>query len=284
MISVVICSINPDLLTKLRTNISTTIGVKYELIVIDNTISVKGIAAVYNQGVLSANYDILCFVHEDVVFHSTGWGLELKKIFQNTNIGLVGGFGTIYKSKYGGTWASCHSSLYRINPRGTNDFNNTFDNSNDYDFVQIVDGAFMCTTKKVFTKYQFNDKLLSGFHCYDIDYSLQVGQSFDIIVSNKISIEHLSLGVLNQKWLNETEVCHKYWRNRLPVGSFQISKNYKRYSDYTSLITLLGVYLKYPGYSKKIIKVYSCIILKYPDLNKFLFLKTIIKYLIKYEH
>ena len=279
MISVIVCSVNTSLLSKLSLNISITIGVKYELIVIENRINKKGIAAVYNQSAFRAIYDILCFIHEDVVFHSIDWGNELIKIFQNTKIGLVGGFGAIYKSKFAGTWASCHSNLYRINPYSRKVDNSFFDKNKDYDFVQIIDGAFMCTTKNVFSKYKFNNKILTGFHCYDIDYSLQVGESFEIVVSNKINIEHLSFGMLDKKWLKDTEICHNYWRSKLPVGSSKISNKYKRYSDYTSLITLLGVYLKYPYNKIKVIKVYLNIIFKYPDLNKFLFLKTIIKYI-----
>ena len=70
MISVVICSINKILAEQVSKNIHDTIGVPFELIVIDNNLLKKGIAHVYNLGAGRAKYDVICFVHEDVLFQT----------------------------------------------------------------------------------------------------------------------------------------------------------------------------------------------------------------------
>ena len=50
MISIIVCSINPDAAEKLKQNIAATIGrVEYEVIVFDNRTSGYGICKVYNS-------------------------------------------------------------------------------------------------------------------------------------------------------------------------------------------------------------------------------------------
>ena len=63
MISVIICSINKNFAQQVQDNIAATIGVVWEPIIIDNTVSPKSITAVYNLGAAKAQYEILCFVH-----------------------------------------------------------------------------------------------------------------------------------------------------------------------------------------------------------------------------
>ncbi|MEI7736807.1 MAG: glycosyltransferase, partial [Ferruginibacter sp.] len=115
MISVIICSVNPQYLKAVSENIETTIGVPYELIVTDNRNSRKGICKVYNEAAAKANNELLCFVHEDVRFHTTGWGEILKDLFKEEPVELVGVSGSVYKSKYPGTWAACSREFYRVN-------------------------------------------------------------------------------------------------------------------------------------------------------------------------
>ncbi len=69
MISLIICSRKSDISNSLKENIERTIGTDYELIVIDNSTNKYSIFSAYNEGVRRSKGDILCFMHEDILYH-----------------------------------------------------------------------------------------------------------------------------------------------------------------------------------------------------------------------
>ena len=98
MISVLICSNNPGLLTQVTNNITTTIGTEFEILHFDNREPKKGLCEVYNELASCANFPYICFLHEDVLFQTHEWGKKLNEIFlQNENTGLIGIAGSKYK-------------------------------------------------------------------------------------------------------------------------------------------------------------------------------------------
>ena len=74
LISLIICSRKADISEELKQNIAETIGCEYELCVIDNSRNEYSIFSAYNEGVRRAKGDILCFMHEDVLFRTNKWG------------------------------------------------------------------------------------------------------------------------------------------------------------------------------------------------------------------
>jgi glycosyltransferase involved in cell wall biosynthesis len=66
MISLIICSRTPALSQKLANNIAETIGVPYEIVLLDNSANTYGICQAYNIGVQQSKYDVLCFMHDDI--------------------------------------------------------------------------------------------------------------------------------------------------------------------------------------------------------------------------
>lgn len=94
MLSCVICSRGVDISTEQKINIAQTIGVDYELIVIDNSNNTYTIFSAYNEGGCRAKEDILCFMHDDIVFHSKNWGLIVREQYLNNSyLGIVGVIG-----------------------------------------------------------------------------------------------------------------------------------------------------------------------------------------------
>ena len=65
MLSVIVCSVNPDRLRSLKANIAATIGAgaEYEVIGIDNREDSSPLARVYNAGAEKARYPPLLFIH-----------------------------------------------------------------------------------------------------------------------------------------------------------------------------------------------------------------------------
>ena len=92
MLSFVTCSRNKDIPALLKQNIADTVGGEHELIVIDNSSGNYSIFQAYNEGVARSKGEILCFMHDDVLFRTNCWGEIIEKHFRED-----GGLGFHYK-------------------------------------------------------------------------------------------------------------------------------------------------------------------------------------------
>ena len=90
MISCIICSRQLDISAELKENIASTIGCEYELVVIDNSKNEYSIFSAYNEGVRRANGNVLCFMHEDILYHTQGWGNKITELLDDESIGIIG--------------------------------------------------------------------------------------------------------------------------------------------------------------------------------------------------
>ena len=90
MINIIICSRHKEISSELRTNLQSTIGVDFELIVVDNSQNIYSIFQAYNEGVKRSCYPYLCFMHEDILFHTQDWGEKVMAHFEDTKVGLIG--------------------------------------------------------------------------------------------------------------------------------------------------------------------------------------------------
>jgi hypothetical protein len=297
MISIIVSSKNPDFLCALSLNIAATIGNVYEILAFDNRFEKKGLCEVYNRHAERAKYNIICFMHEDVFIHTAKWGESLLKLLADKSIGLVGISGAVFKSRYSGVWSSCDKNLYRTN--SIQHFKNNKEpvaininkENNESAEVAIIDGVFMATRKDVFSSFSFDEKLLKGFHGYDIDYSLQVGQKYKLVVSYSILLEHLSEGTLSAQWLHDSMAIHKKWKKILPVKVFSLTDRELQYNNYLSISNVLNVSLKFVNNNRLVITTYLILISKFWKFNKFRYSKAVLKYFllsnkrrVHYEH
>ena len=273
MISLVICSKNSSYLKKLLDNISNTIGCEYEIIFHDNSNNNLSISTVYNNLFQKTNYPYVVFLHEDLEFHTSNWGLLVHNILLNEKVGLLGLSGSVYKSKYPGVWSASLKEFYRI----SNCSNEYILNKQIFDKVAVVDGCFMATRKDVFEDYSFDEKLV-GFHGYDIDLSLNIAQRYEVVVAKGIDFTHYSEGVQSLNWLESSFYVHKKWQKRLPSIVVNISKEKIETCDYLAAQNVYkAIYeLKYSG--ALVIKYNLIFVLKYFKKNRLKYSKKTIKY------
>jgi hypothetical protein len=278
MISIIICSINEQYRNNISNNIAATIGVEYELLIVSNSIN-QGICKVYNDTLLETKYNLVCFVHEDVIFHTNNWGIQLEFLLNKKDTGLVGVSGATYKSIYPAPWTCCDISFYRNNTLQHFHESKKVVASNyiptgmEFCEVAVLDGVFLAGRKEIFTKFQFDDSLLNGFHGYDIDISLAVGKEFKLLVTNNILIEHLSEGKFNKNWIDDSIVVHEKWKKSLPkfIGIGNESKSYSDYLACSSFLNLLII----NSYSKRLIIHYLYIVLtNYFSYNRFKYIRS----------
>lgn len=224
MISVVICSVNKALAAQVKRNIDSTIGVPWELIILDNAVLKKGITEVYNMGARQAKFDIFCFVHEDVLFRTQNWGSLILGYFGgDKTLGLVGVAGSKYKAKTPSGWVTgiadydCCNILH-LDSNGVEEriYLNP-DESKVFQEVVTLDGVFICATREAWSKVTFNEEMLKGFHLYDIDFSLSVALSYRVAVTLEIDLVHLtSGGDFGDAWVENTLKWHEAKDKLLP--------------------------------------------------------------------
>ncbi len=232
MISIIICSRNKELSSQLKQNIADTIRCAYELIIINNSGNKYSIFQAYNEGVLRAKGDILCFMHDDAMFHSKNWGSRVYDYFNNyPNLGCLGVAGchllldTPSSFWHSGTFCTHY---YSRNFNGDLDLIGLPDNNNLNNLIKVasVDGIWMCIRKSLFDIIRFDDISFDGFHCYDSDICMQILQTgYDIGIAFGIAVEHSKRGCQDTSYFKNIRIWHNKWEKYLPIARG------KQYSD-----------------------------------------------------
>ncbi|HMO61642.1 MAG TPA: glycosyltransferase [Ferruginibacter sp.] len=227
MISVIICSRNTHPPAVFSASLQQSIGVAYEVICIDNSSNTYSICSAYNKGALMSRFDILCFVHDDVLFHTGGWGNTIANMLQSNQCGVIAVAGATIKTAAPSPWwitnycklPYLHSHIIQHSSKGST-LNTSFANAAPAAAVPVVvtDGVLMCCHKKLWQQYPFDEQRYTGFHFYDMDFSATLHQhGYTNYVTNAVLIEHLSAGRLSREWAEAAIVFHKKWKKQLPM-------------------------------------------------------------------
>lgn len=221
MLSIIICSRNAKIPEELERNIQETVSADFEFVIINNAAKELSIFEAYNNGIAKSQGDILVFLHDDVLFKTTGWGEILEDIFsKNADLGLLGIAGSTIKTKMPSLWwTSTGKIIIRIiqhhkNGRPMEIKNSGFSNS-DLVEVAVIDGVFMAMRRD--ERIAFDSKL-TGFHNYDLDLSLKQHLLLKkVCVTNNILIEHFSGGTIDREWYISASHFHKINHFQLPI-------------------------------------------------------------------
>jgi len=225
MISIITCSISPEMQSELKENIDITIGVKHEFIAFDNRERKWGICKVYNYCASLSKYTYLCFVHEDMYFHTQNWGQELVKFYQNNyNVGVIGFSGSDIVPKDFVEWNinRFHSKTYitfadKISlPMSS--FKRFFNYKNDYEPVIVLDGMFLFVSKMIWNENRFDEFNYNNFHIYDTDFSFSVSRHYLNYVCSKILATHRCHSKLNNIYIDGLHKFRNKWRHEIPTS------------------------------------------------------------------
>lgn len=249
LISIIVSSYRDEQFYRLEKSVAETIGYEYEIIKIPNK-SQYSLCAAYNIGISEAKGDFLCFVHEDVEFLVYDWGKHCVSLMkENKSIGLIGVAGSAYKTILHGSWFSTYTYKYHRGRicQGNNSYiekrldefdirENKIDQSN----AVIVDGVFMFTNRNVVNEVKFDEKRFTGFHVYDMDFSVQVFlRGYKVIVDRDIFIFHYSQGNFNSIFAKYArKFTRKYW-SHLPLCSENISLREKLYIEIRTFLSFI---------------------------------------------
>ena len=291
MVSIIICSVSPHLLKELQQNIAQTIGIEYGIIAIDNREQHWPIAKVYNYAAQQAKYPYLFFVHEDIRLLSDKWGKLMISKLAEPDCGVVGFVGD--KARFSccsGWYQYCDMSkisyfYQRIKGGKTLFLVENADLNQPFQEVITLDGLGFFVRKEIWKKYPFDENLLTGFHCYDIDFSLQIASANYknyVCCSNQMLIEHFSQGNFSDaSWFSTTLRLHEKWKSLLPMKTSDLNISDKKIRKCEELASY--------DFFKQILKSSCDILLKRKVLKMFLWrpfswkhLKNSISAIIKY--
>jgi hypothetical protein len=256
MISIIIASADPDQLRQVSENIEITIGVPFEIIAINNSDGSKGICEIYNSGIQQARYNMLCFMHEDILIKTYDWGNRVLNFFTtHHDYGLLGIGGSEYKSLAPSGWnptgieTAYINLIQRFKYKQQEPFH-YYKNPGKKEFAEVacIDGVWFCTPKAIASEVTFDEITFKGFHAYDLDFSLSIGQNYKIGVTFDILIDHFSEGSYNAEWIAATLDLHKKWNSRLPVNLKPASKKQMLYAEKATFKFFIDqlILLKFP--------------------------------------
>lgn len=229
MLSIIICSRDPGRLQAVSESVRATVGTEHEIVPVDNAEGHFGICEAYNLGASRSRYPLLCFMHEDVVCHTDGWGLRVAEALADPAAGLIG--------VVGGTYMATSPSGYWIEGFRTNrihqyqresDGQLTYKRINPGDEpsadVVAVDGLWMCCRRDVWAQRPFDAATFPGFHVYDLDFSFGVrALGLEVRVVYDVLLEHLSYGTYDRAWAEAQVAFERKWRAVLPASTDPLS-------------------------------------------------------------
>lgn len=229
MISIIVCSRNKILPKLFIDNIKETVGIDYEIICIDNSENRYSIFSAYNAGVVKSKCPYLCFVHEDVFFHSKNWGVSVIDHLQQPKTGIIGLAGGDLVTRIPASWSTLISMSENIIKSDKTGKKQTVIAQNPKSYNKsrrsaiLLDGVFMCMRRKLFDQIQF-DEQFSGFHGYDFDISIQSTLAgFNNYVIYDVDLEHFSRGKTDGTYFRNLIQVFKKWEKYLPLIGKNIS-------------------------------------------------------------
>lgn len=221
MISIIICSQQTELQPEFLKNIESTVGIRHEIIPIDNSKGDYSIFQAYNLGIEKSRFPFLCFVHEDVIFHTNNWGEKVVEHLSNPETGILGIAGSDMITCVPAGWSISGRKMHLIQSQKGNDKSeeikipeNFHGKSRD---VILLDGVFLCMRKEISTQVKFSEHL-DGFHGYDLDISLQaIASGYINKVAYDILLEHFSKGRKSKQYYINLLAVYTKWERITPL-------------------------------------------------------------------
>lgn len=229
MLSIIICSRSKVLSESFIDNIRNTVGLEHEIIAIDNSDNQNTIFTAYNKGFELSSFPIVCFIHDDVLFHTDNWGQKIIKHLEQPKCGIIGFAGGSLVSRIPASWSSFFTAISIIqSDRTGRKPSRVIIRPDNFDQerqpVVLLDGVFLGMKRELMEKIKF-DETISGFHSYDLDISLQsIIAGYTNFVIYDIGLEHFSRGNRDATYYRNMITVFKKWEAYLPLKGLSLTK------------------------------------------------------------
>ena len=254
LISLIICARTKAISPALQANIDATIGVGYELVVIDNSANRYSIFEAYNIGVSKSTFPYLCFMHDDIEYHTQNWGQKTLGYFEDEKTGAIGMAGSPYAPAMPGSWwgnGLVNEYILPVSDSNAGPRIKTTGTAGRFSEVVTLDGIWMCIRKSIFSKIAFDEKNYRGFHFYDVDIAIQINRlGYKLYCAFDVLISHYSVGNMNQNWIDNALVFNTKWRGDLPISCIPLTYAQKCEAELKTLQEFINTML-YNNYNPK---------------------------------
>lgn len=217
MISIVVSTRKKD--ETFKQMLLKTVGLKDVQILMYENNGEYSLPQIYNQGLTNSVFDVVVFLHDDIIMNTQSWGKKLLDNYKNNpEYGILGVAGS--RELVDGRWWSNRSTTYGIvsHTDGKKTWKSEFSRSlqNNIQEVVVVDGVFFSIDKSKIKKH-FNEEY-KGFHFYDISFCLEnYLKGTKIGVHTNILLTHKSVGATNLQWEeNRIQLLNSH-KDNLPV-------------------------------------------------------------------
>ena len=196
----------------------------------------------YNEILKQSKFDIITYVHDDIIFETNNWGNKILKHFKrNPNYGILGKAGTKYMPKSGRWWdngmTEVIGQVYHQSEgkKWLSKYSEYF--GNKIEDTIIVDGLFFVVNKNNIK--QTFDEDIRGFHFYEVDFCFNnFLNGVKVGVISDISITHLSIGQTNDQWENNRVQFVDKYVDKLP-HIIPYTYDIKKVKDKEPLVSIL---------------------------------------------
>lgn len=201
MISIIICSIDPEKFAAVSNNYAALLGEEeFEIIGIHDA---KSLCEGYNRGIARSSGSILIFSHDDIEILSPDFCDKLKRHLRDYDmIGVVGTTRVMHGQWIAAGQPFVHGHVIYFDAARQEYFANVFGAETVVvPAIQALDGLFFAMTRQLATAMQFDQMRFDRFHFYDIDFSFSAYLAgYRLAVCNDISIIHASSGKFDETW------------------------------------------------------------------------------------
>jgi GT2 family glycosyltransferase len=223
MISVIICSVNPLLFSRIRSHYDQLLAPEpHEIIGIHDA---RGICEGYNRGLAQSKGDLVIFSHDDIEIWTPDFYSRLRRHMQRFDIVGVAGTSRLI----GAAWAASAKpyTAGQITQPVVGEFQVSFFGAcrRAMADLQALDGLFLAFRRDVIQSVGWDADTFRGFHCYDIDCTYRAfRQGYKLAAAIDIPIFHQSGGNYDTTWQSDADrfmAKHGAQLDTLPPHSYQ---------------------------------------------------------------
>lgn len=188
-------------------------------------------------------------------------------ILSKNNCGVVGVAGSTVKSQILSGWSQSLEDANRFdfvqiseNKSRINMFANP--HHKKYDEVILLDGVFLAVRKDVYGKNIFDESIITGYHCYDLDFCLEISKSHQNYIAYGLGLVHYSMGNFDRDWIKTAFKVHCKHSNYLKELSVRIPPEQRKNLE-QNLLADYALSALHFAINKRDFSTSSSIIIKY---------------------
>lgn len=192
---------------------------KTQILIYEND-GVESLTQIYNAGLKDSQYDIVVFMHDDLILETTNMTPKIVKLFdKHPEYGIIGIAGTDHlksgcwwevRENMFGVVSHIHEGKKRVNHYSKGVYNDVLKD------VVVVDGLFFMVHKNRIKKGFDED--FAGFHFYDITFCVSnFLEGVKIGLTTKFKITHKSIGIVNTQWQKNRLFFESKYDKLLPL-------------------------------------------------------------------